>query len=59
MLFLSHPYRVLKRKETYTPSCGGYAALAWGYGYLSPTGIMAATPLIDGDLLYIGYTAIA
>jgi hypothetical protein len=37
----------------------GYAALAWGYGYLSPTGITAATPLIDGDLLYIGYTAIA
>jgi hypothetical protein len=22
-----------RRKGAYTPSCGGYAALAWGYGY--------------------------
>jgi hypothetical protein len=46
MSFLSHPYRVPGSEvDAYTPSCGGYAALAWGYDYLSPTGITAATPL--------------
>jgi hypothetical protein len=59
MLFLSRPYRALKREGKHTTqAAGGYASLAWGYDYLSPTGIMAATPLNDGGLLYIGYASL-
>jgi len=35
LVFLSRPYRALKREGGMhvPPSCGGYAALAWGYDY--------------------------
>jgi hypothetical protein len=35
-VFYRGPYRALKREREVnacTPSCGGYAALAWGYDY--------------------------